>query len=225
MKKAGTNGLKSRVCGAVLVAATGCATGTRLHAQIPAYEGKSPSIVSKGKQTAVLGGGCFWGVEAVFRRINGVKTVTAGYSGGTAASAKYEVVSSGKTGHAESVKITYDPSQVSYDQLLRVFFSVAHNPTELNRQGPDQGTQYRSVIFYADEDQKQVALAYINQLNKARVFAGPIVTQVVPLKAFYPAEAYHQDYLEHHPDNPYIVVNDLPKVQKLKKEYPALCKR
>jgi peptide-methionine (S)-S-oxide reductase len=161
-------------------------------------------------------------VDAVFKHAKGVENVVAGYSGGSATTANYEVVSAGGTGHAESVKITYDPSQISYSDLLRIFFSVAHDPTELNRQGPDEGTQYRSVIFYSNEDQKQIALAYINQLNNAKVFLKPIVTQVVPLRDFYPAEAYHQNFLALHPDNPYIVYNDLPKLRKLQKQFPTL---
>ena len=189
---------------------------------IPAFAGGPPSSAAKGEQTAVLAGGCFWGVDAVFKHVKGVENVVAGYSGGSAATAHYEVVSAGRTGHAESVKITYDPSKISYSDLLRIFFSVAHDPTELNRQGPDEGTQYRSVIFYSNEDQKQIALAYIDQLNKAKVFRKPIVTQVVPLKAFYPAEAYHQNFLALHPDNPYIVYNDLPKLRKLQKQFPTL---
>ncbi len=191
---------------------------------IPAFAGGPSSSAPEGKQTAVLAGGCFWGVDAVFKHVKGVESVVAGYSGGSATSAQYEVVSAGRTGHAESVKITYDPSKISYADLLRIFFSVAHDPTELDRQGPDSGTQYRSVIFYSNGDQKQIALAYIEQLNKARVFRKPIVTQVVPLKAFYPAEAYHQNFLALHPDNPYIVNNDLPKLQKLQKQFPALCR-
>jgi peptide-methionine (S)-S-oxide reductase len=167
-----------------------------------------------------LAGGCFWGVDAVFKHVKGVSSVVSGYSGGSAATAEYETVSTGSTGHAESVKITYDPSRISYSELLRIFFSVATDPTQLNRQGPDQGTQYRSVIFYANDDQKQIALAYIDQLNKAKVFSAPIVTQVVPLKAFYPAEEYHQNYLERHPDNPYIVFNDAPKLRQLQKQFP-----
>jgi peptide-methionine (S)-S-oxide reductase len=190
--------------------------------QVPAFAGGLPSSAAEGKQTAVLAGGCFWGVDAVFKHVKGVKSVVAGYSGGSAATAKYEVVSAGGTGHAESVKITYDPSKISYADLLRIFFSVAHDPTELNRQGPDSGTQYRSVIFYSNEDQKQIALAYIEQLDKARVFRKPIVTQVVPFQAFYPAEAYHQNFLALHPDNPYIVNNDLPKLRKLPKQFPTL---
>jgi peptide-methionine (S)-S-oxide reductase len=158
----------------------------------------------------------------VFKHVKGVDNVVAGYAGGSAGTAQYEVVSAGGTGHAESVKITFDPAKIAYSDLLRIFFSVAHDPTELNRQGPDSGTQYRSVIFYSNEDQKQIALAYIDQLNKAEVFRKPIVTQVVPLKAFYPAEGYHQNYLALHPDNPYIVINDMPKLRKLHQEFPTL---
>jgi len=189
---------------------------------IPAFAGEPSSSAAKGEQTAVLAGGCFWGVDAVFKHVKGVKSVVAGYSGGSATTAKYEVVSAGRTGHAESVKITYDPSKISYADLLRIFFSVAHDPTELNRQGPDEGTQYRSAIFYSNEHQKQIALAYINQLNNTKTFRKPIVTQVVPLQAFYPAEAYHQNFLALHPDNPYIVYNDLPKLRKLQKQFPTL---
>jgi peptide-methionine (S)-S-oxide reductase len=170
----------------------------------------------------VLAGGCFWGVDAVFKHVKGVENVVAGYAGGIAATAHYEEVSAGGTGHAESVKITFDPAKIAYSDLLRVFFSVAHDPTQLNRQGPDTGTQYRSVIFYANEDQKQIASAYIAQLNQAKVFSRPIATQVVPLKGFYPAEGFHQNFLALHPDNPYIVQNDLPKLDKLRKQFPAL---
>jgi peptide-methionine (S)-S-oxide reductase len=194
------------------------------HGQIPAFAGESQYAPAKDKQTAVLAGGCFWGVDAVFKHVKGVKSVVSGYSGGNAGKANYETVSTGRTGHAESVKITYDASQVRYSDLLRVFFSVATDPTQLNRQGPDEGTQYRSVIFYANEDQKRIALAYIDQLNEARVFPGPVVTQVVPLKAFYPAEMEHQNYLQLHPENPYIVYNDLPKLRELKKQFPDLYK-
>jgi peptide-methionine (S)-S-oxide reductase len=176
----------------------------------------------KGSQTAVLAGGCFWGVEGVFQHVKGVVDVTSGYAGGQAATANYETVSTGRTGHAESVRITYDPSRISYGQLLKVYFSVAHDPTELNRQGPDEGTQYRSAIFYANDEQAHISQAYIAQLQRAHAFRQPIVTQVVPLKAFYPAEAYHQDYLIHHPDNPYIVINDLPKIASLRQELPSL---
>jgi len=206
-----------------LVACT-TATGAPADGPVPAYSGPSDASQVKGKQTAVLAGGCFWGVDGVFKHVKGVDSVVSGFSGGQANTAHYEVVSTGETGHAESVKITYDPSKVTYAQLLRVFFSVATDPTELNRQGPDVGTQYRSVIFYTSDEQKQIALAYIDQLNKTHVFSAPIVTQVVPFKAFYEAEAYHQNYLELHPDNPYIVFNDLPKVRHLKQEFPELYK-
>lgn len=182
----------------------------------------APLAAAKGKETAVLAGGCFWGVEAVFEHVNGVQSVTSGYSGGSAKTANYETVSEGSTGHAESVRITYDPSKISYGQLLKVFFAVAHDPTELNRQGPDSGTQYRSAIFYANEEQKRIALGYIEQLNSAHVFAKPIVTEISALKAFYPAEDYHQDYLAHHLDQPYIVVNDLPKLTNLRQQLPNL---
>lgn len=184
----------------------------------------APLASVKGKQTAVLAGGCFWGVEAVFEHVKGVIKVTSGYSGGSADTAQYETVSTGETGHAESVRIIYDPSQISYGQLLKVFFSVAHDPTELNRQGPDTGSQYRSAIFYSNEEQKRIALAYIDQLNKARVFDAAIVTKVSPLQSFYEAESYHQDYLSHHPDEMYIIVNDIPKVENLKKYFPDLYK-
>ncbi len=182
----------------------------------------TPSTKAKGEQTAVFAGGCFWGVEAVFEHIRGVKDVTSGYSGGAAKTADYESVGTGKTGHAEVVKIIYDPAQVSYEQLLKVFFSVAHDPTELNRQGPDSGTQYRSAIFYADEEQKRLAENYIAELTKAKPFPKPIVTQVARLNAFHKAEDYHQDYLINHPDQPYILINDKPKVENLRKQFPDL---
>ena len=174
------------------------------------------------EQTAVFSGGCFWGVQAVFQHVNGVVSATSGYTGGAADTAHYDIVSTGETGHAESVEVKYDPSKVTYGQLLRVFFSVAHDPTELNRQGPDEGTQYRSMISYTNDEQKKIAEAYIAQLNQTHVFAGRIVTQVVPLKAFYPAEGYHQNYATLHPNNPYIAINDAPKVAHLKQELPDL---
>jgi peptide-methionine (S)-S-oxide reductase len=173
-------------------------------------------------QTAVLSGGCFWGVQGVFEHLIGVRQVLSGYSGGTKGNAIYEVVSGGNTGHAESVQISYDPQKVSYGQILQVYFSVAHNPTELNRQGPDVGTQYRSVIFYANDAQKKVAETYIAQLSKSGVFGAPIVTQLSPLQGFYPAEGYHQDYLLLNPTNPYIVYNDLPKIRNFQKLLPVL---
>ncbi len=172
--------------------------------------------------TAVFAGGCFWGVDAVFRHVKGVSKVVSGYAGGGSDTANYETVSTGTTGHAESVEVTYDPSQVSYNDLLKVFFFVAHDPTELNRQGPDSGTQYRSLIFYANDEQKKMADDYIAQLDQRKAFSEPIVTKVVPLTGFYPAEAYHQNYLALHPDQPYIVINDLPKLERLQKTFPAL---
>jgi peptide-methionine (S)-S-oxide reductase len=172
------------------------------------------------EETAVFAGGCFWGVEAVFEHVKGVKSAVSGYAGGTLANPSYEQVSSGDTGHAESVQVTYDPSQVSYGKLLQIFFSVAHDPTQLNRQGPDHGTQYRSAIFYATPQQQQVAESYIKQLTAAKTFSRPIVTQVAKLREFYPAEDYHQDYLVHHPNQLYIVINDQPKVAALKKQFP-----
>jgi len=178
-----------------------------------------------GDQTAVLAAGCFWGVEAVFERLAGVKDVVSGFSGGSKGSAHYDVVSSGTTGHAESVKITYDPSKVTYGQLLKVFFAVAHDPTQLNRQGPDEGPQYRSSIFYNNPDQKTVAESYIRQLNDAKVFPRRIVTTVVSLEGFYPAEAYHQNFVQRNPGYPYVVFNDLPKLEHLQKQFPELLKR
>ena len=194
-------------------------------AQIPAFAAAPRFTPAKGEQIAVLAGGCFWGVDAVFKHVKGVSSVVSGYSGGGAATARYPVVSTGMTGHAESVKITYDPSQISYADLLRVFFSVAHDPTQLNRQGPDVGSQYRSAIFYANDAQKQTAQAYIAQLNKTAVFSGPIVTQVAPFEQFYAAEDYHQNYLANHPNQPYIVFNDMPKLRRLQQQFPALYKQ
>jgi peptide-methionine (S)-S-oxide reductase len=189
---------------------------------LPDPAADAPLSKTKGTQTVVLAGGCFWGIQAVFEHVKGVTSATAGYSGGSANTAQYETVSTGRTGHAESVRVVFDPSQVSFGQILKVFFSVAHDPTELNRQGPDEGTQYRSVIFYASDDQKRVAQAYIEQLNRAKLFPEPIVTQVVALQAFYAAEDYHQNYAEHHPNEPYIAMNDLPKLDHLKQTLPEL---
>jgi peptide-methionine (S)-S-oxide reductase len=194
-------------------------------AEFPAPAVDQPASPNHATATAVFAGGCFWGVEAVFDRVNGVTNAVSGYAGGNAATAHYEEVSTGTTGHAESVQVNYDPSMISYGKLLEVFFSVAHDPTELNRQGPDEGTQYRSAIFYTSNEQKKVAEAYIQQLNAAKVFHGRIVTQVVPLKGFFAAEAYHQHYLDHNPNNPYIVYNDLPKISRLQKKFPELVKR
>lgn len=173
-------------------------------------------------ETAVFAGGCFWGVDAVFKHVKGVVQVVSGYAGGKAPTAHYELVSTGETGHAESVEVTYDPAQVSYRQLLQVFFTVAHDPTELNRQGPDMGPQYRSAIFYRSDEQQRAAQAYIAELSRTHLFSKPIVTQVVPLDRFYAAEAYHQNYLAQHMTQPYIVYNDLPKLDKLAKTFPAL---
>lgn len=171
-------------------------------------------------QTAVLSGGCFWGVQGVYEHVKGVKKVVSGYAGGDKSTANYETVSTGTTGHAESVQITFDPAELSYGEILHIFFSVVHDPTELNRQGPDTGSQYRSAIVYSDDTQKNIATAYIAQLNKAGAFHRPIVTRVDPLRGFYAAESYHQDYLEHNPTNPYIAFNDLPKVENLKRVFP-----
>ena len=204
-----------------VVIALGCNVATATVA-IPDPVVDAPLAATKGEQTAVLAGGCFWGIEAVFEHVKGVIDVDSGYSGGTASTAHYEIVSGGRTGHAESVRIKYDPSKISYGQLLKVFFSVAHDPTLLNRQGPDTGTQYRSAIFCANEDQKRIAQAYIDQLNQAKVFDRPIVTAVTMGSTFYVAEDYHQDYVVHHPDEAYIVINDLPKVANLRKQFPNL---
>jgi peptide-methionine (S)-S-oxide reductase len=214
-----------------LVAAVLCAVALVLF-RSPLYGAESavviaPPVLDNPKsagplQTAVLAGGCFWGVQGVFEHVRGVQKVVAGYAGGDKSTAQYETVSSGRTGHAESVRITFDPAQVSYGQLLQIAFSVVSDPTLLNRQGPDTGTQYRSAIFYADETQKKIAEAYIAQLDAAHVFARPIVTRVDPLKGFYPAEDYHQDYLVHNPTQPYIAYNDIPKVENFKKLFPEI---
>ena len=218
----------AHICLVFLVLAAGTvaySTGNTSSTTVPAPAVDAAKATNSGQQTAVVAGGCFWGVQAVFQHVKGVISATSGYSGGESRTAEYERVSTGETGHAESVKITFDPSQITYGELLRVFFSVAHDPTQLNRQGPDEGSQYRSVIFYGNDEQKKIAQAYIAQLDKAKVFPRPIVTQVVPLKAFYAAEAYHQDYATRHPDQPYIVYNDAPKVARLQHEFPELYKR
>lgn len=203
------------------VALTYGASRTQLSA--PATDISTSTV--KGEQTAVLSGGCFWGMEAVFEHLKGVSNVVSGFSGGSAKTAHYEIVSSGETRHAESVRITYDPSQISYGQLLKIYFLVAHDPTQLNQQGPDRGTQYRSVIFFANDEQKQVAQAYITQLNKAHIFHKPIVTQLVPLSGFYAAEEYHQHFIDRNPNYPYVVVNDLPKLDKLRQQFPDVYKK
>jgi peptide-methionine (S)-S-oxide reductase len=191
-------------------------------AAVPAATVDEPKATAPAKETMALAGGCFWGVQAVFQHVKGVVSATSGYAGGTVKNPDYETVSSGSTGHAESVQVVFDPSQVTYGELLRVFFSVAHDPTELNRQGPDEGTQYRSVIFFNNDEQKKIAEAYIAQLDGAKIYKHKIVTQVVPLNAFYPAEGYHQNYATLHPNAPYIVYNDAPKVANLRKDFPEL---
>jgi len=189
---------------------------------IPAPAMDAPLTLTSGQQTAVFAGGCFWGTQAVFERVKGVVKTAAGYAGGSAATATYDQVTTETTGHAESVEVIYDPSKITYGQLLRIFFSVAHDPTELNRQGPDVGTSYRSAIFYTDEEQKRLATAYIAQLDGAKAFPHKIVTEVTPLKKFYRAEDYHQDYALHHPENPYIQICDRPKIGSLKEQFPDL---
>jgi peptide-methionine (S)-S-oxide reductase len=206
----------------VLAGAIACRAGSGTSTAVPTPLADEARATGPAKETAVVAGGCFWGIQAVFQHVKGVVSATSGYSGGTAKNPDYGAVSTGETGHAESVQIVYDPSQVTYGELLRVFFSVALDPTEVNRQGPDEGTQYRSVIFYGSEEQKHIAEAYIVQLNQARIFRKVIATQVVPLRAFYPAENYHQNYATLHPDNPYIVYNDAPKVANLRREFPEL---
>lgn len=200
--------------------------------QSPLFGAESPVVIAPptidnpkaagALQSAVISAGCFWGVQGVFEHVRGVKKVVSGYAGGEKSTAQYETVSSGSTGHAESVKVTFDPGEISYGQLLQIAFSVVHDPTLLNRQGPDVGSQYRSSIFYADDGQKRIAEAYIAQLNQAHAFGKPIVTRVDPLKGFYAAESYHQDYLVHNPNAPYIAYNDLPKVENFKRTFPSL---
>jgi peptide-methionine (S)-S-oxide reductase len=208
----------------VLAGAVACRAGSGASAAVPAPVVDEAKASASAKQTSVVAGGCFWGIQAVFQHVKGVVSATSGYAGGSVKNPDYETVSGGRTGHAESVQIVYDPSKVSYGELLRVFFSVALDPTEVNRQGPDQGTQYRSVIFYGNDDQKRIAEAYIAQLDQAKVFRGKIATQVTALQAFYPAEGYHQNYATVHPNDPYIVYNDAPKVANLRKEFPELWK-
>jgi peptide-methionine (S)-S-oxide reductase len=206
------------VAAALLLAFNGTGAAPRIGE--PAVDDSLAATSSQ--QTVVLAGGCFWGMQLLFEHVKGVVNVTAGYSGGSAKTAQYEVVSDGDTGHAESVKITYDPSQITFGRLLQVFFEVGHDPTTLNRQGPDEGTQYRSVIFYTTDDQQRIARAYIDQLDQMKVFPHKIVTDVTPLTGFYPAESYHQDYAVNNPESMYIMVNDLPKLDHLKKQLPDL---
>lgn len=193
-------------------------------AATPSFARAASSAPIAPTQTAVLAGGCFWGLEAVFEHLSGVRSVTSGYSGGSRETAQYETVSGGRTGHAESVSIVFDPRKISYRQLLDVFFSVAHDPTELNRQGPDEGSQYRSVVFYTTDDQRREAAAYVAKLTAQKTFSSPIVTQIVPFRAFYAAEAYHQHFFDRNPAYPYIVINDAPKVAALRERFPKLVK-
>ncbi len=217
------------ILGLLLVAGIVLVLGNRATAASTSRSGALPAPVvddalatSKGQQTAVFAGGCFWGIQAVFQHVKGVKSAISGYAGGTVTSPSYEEVSSGSTGHAESVRVVYDPSQVTYGRLLRVFFSVGHDPTQLNRQGPDVGTQYRSAIFYNSDSQKRIAAAYIAQLTQAKAFSRPIVTEVSPLREFNVAESYHQDYATLHPYDPYIMINDAPKVANLRRQLADL---
>jgi len=199
-----------------------CAGNAASEQPIPPPKFDAPLAATAGKETAVFAGGCFWGTQAVFERVKGVIQTAAGYAGGSAATATYDQVVTETTGHAESVEVVYDPSRITYGQLLRIFFSVAHDPTELNRQGPDVGTSYRSAIFYTNDEQKRVAIAYIAQLDAAKVFPNPIVTEVTPLKGFYRAEDYHQDFALKNPGNTYIQICDLPKISALKQLFPDL---
>lgn len=206
----------------LMLVLSACQPASAAGAALPSPALDAPKTSAHGEQVAVLAGGCFWGIEAVFEHVKGVHRVVAGYSGGSADTAHYDEVGEGDTGHAESVEVHFDPARISYGQLLQVFFSVALDPTQRNRQGPDVGSQYRSVIFYANPAQQRIASAYLAQLAAAKSFPAPIVTQLVPLQAFYPAEAYHQHYFQLHPYNPYIVYNDAPKVAHLKRLFPAL---
>ena len=211
----------------VVLAVVGVAFGAGLGARrgadpVPPPAIDAPLAAASGRRTVVVAGGCFWGIEAVYRHVKGVLSAVSGYAGGAAATAHYEMVGTGRTGHAESVEITYDPSRITYGQLLRVFFSVAHDPTERNRQGPDEGPQYRSAIFFAGPDEQRIAAAYVAQLDGAKVFRRPIATEVTALSAFYAAEAYHQDYVAHHPSDLYVMINDAPKVRNLRTAFPEL---
>jgi peptide-methionine (S)-S-oxide reductase len=216
--------LASRCAVFCLLIATGLCAGCQAAAKTPIPPAANDAELAQtpGKQTAVLAGGCFWGTQSVFERVKGVVATTAGYAGGSADTATYGQVTTETTGHAESIRVVYDPSKITYGQLLRIYFSVAHDPTQLNRQGPDVGTSYRSAIFYANDEQRKISLAYIAQLDSAHVFGKPIVTQVVPLKGFYDAESYHQHYADNNPDNPYILVCDRPKIEALKQQFPEL---
>jgi peptide-methionine (S)-S-oxide reductase len=217
-------GVRNAFMMALMVCAVcvGCRAATRVAAPAPASDAQLAQ--KPGKQTAVFAGGCFWGTQSVFERVKGVLDTTAGYAGGSAATATYDQVTTETTGHAESVRVVYDPSKITYGRLLQIFFSVVHDPTQLNRQGPDVGTSYRSAIFYMNEEQQRISKAYIAQVDAAKIFPKPIVTQVVPLKGFYDAESYHQDYALYNPNNPYILVCDKPKIDALKEQFPELFK-
>jgi peptide-methionine (S)-S-oxide reductase len=214
--------LRSSLAVGCLLSLAACSASAAGRAPIPPANADLALAATPGKQKAVFAGGCFWGTQTVFERVKGVLSTTVGYSGGSAETATYDQVTTETTGHAESVEVIYDPSKITYGKLLRIFFSVAHDPTQLNRQGPDVGTSYRSVIFYFNNDQKRIAKAYIAQLDAAKVFPKPIVTEVTPLEGFYRAEDYHQDYALHNPDNPYILVCDRPKIEALKQQFPEL---
>jgi peptide-methionine (S)-S-oxide reductase len=214
--------LLAGITAALLFAAGRSTSASAAVSPLPPPTFDAPLAPRHGQDTAVLAGGCFWGIEEVFQHVKGVKDAMSGYAGGKVASPSYEEVSSGETGHAESVLVVYDPAEISYGQLLRIFFSVAHDPTKLNRQGPDVGTQYRSAIFYRNDLQRRIAKGYIEQLTKAKLFQRPIVTQVAVLSRFNMAEDYHQDYARQHPNQPYIVINDAPKVRNLRKDFAAL---
>lgn len=222
MKQTKENSLIGKVMHALPAAMMACSIGSAQAMTLPAPIHDSPLSPQESSEKIVLGGGCFWGVQGVFQHLKGVKTAVSGYAGGTAETAKYNVVSNGTTGHAEVVEVTYDSAQITLGQILHVFFSVAHNPTELNFQGPDHGTQYRSVIFYSTPEQRDLVKKYIDQLNAAKAFDSPVVTTLEPLAQFYPAESYHQDYMKQNPLNPYIMIHDAPKIKALKKEFPAL---
>ena len=207
---------------AMTISPLACSARAAVGRAVPAATADAPLAKTSSRQKAVFAGGCFWGTQSVFERVKGVLATTAGYAGGTANTATYDQVTTETTGHAESVEVVYDPAKITYGQLLRIFFSVAHDPTELNRQGPDVGTSYRSAIFFANEEQRRLAKDYIAQLDAAKVFDKPIVTEVVPLNGFYRAEDYHQDYALHNPSNPYIQVCDRPKIEALKQQFPEL---
>jgi peptide-methionine (S)-S-oxide reductase len=221
LKSLSVIGVLAALACALAIASARSGTAT-LTSSIPAPAVDKPLAPKRGAETMVVAGGCFWGVQAVFESVRGVVSATSGYAGGTKETAEYEIVSTGRTGHAESVKVVFDPARISYGQLLKIFFSVAHDPTQLNQQGPDVGRQYRSAIFYADDMQRSVATSYIDQLNAAKIYPRKIVTEVAQLQKFYDAEAYHQEYFFNHPLEPYIIINDKPKVAALRQQFPEV---